>query len=69
MGKRQNVREIKVSDAGQDECFGFDGLHGGFEVAVVGFLGGDIAGLPGVEHGEEVFGIWNRVCRVSWSYS
>jgi hypothetical protein len=50
-------REVEVCDAGQDERLGPDGAHGGSEVAVVGRLPGDVAGLSGVEHGEEVFGV------------
>ena len=53
-------REIKVRNAGQDERLGLNSLHGGFKIAIVGLLRRDIAGLPGVEHGKEVFGIFGR---------
>lgn len=53
--REKHVRKVEVRFPWQDEHFRFDGSHGGGEVAVVGFLLAAVTGLPGVEHGEEVF--------------
>lgn len=52
-----DLRKVQIRPTRHDHHLSLDGPHGGLEVAVEGFLKGDIAGLPGVEHDEEVFGI------------
>ena len=52
------VREIQIRLARENERFGFDALHGFFEIAVVGVLEGAVGALPGLEHGEHILGVW-----------
>jgi len=57
IGGKKQLTKVQIGLARQHQRLRFDAFHGGAEVPIVGFLLRDVAGLPGVEHGEHVFGV------------
>lgn len=54
------LREIKIGLGGQNQRPGYDWAHCLFKIPIVGFLVGDIAILPGLNHDQQVLGVWRR---------
>jgi hypothetical protein len=53
----EELTKIQIRLCRQHQSFRFYPFHGRFEVAVVGLLLRDVAALPGLQHGEHVFGV------------